>query len=419
MVAISLLAFLPVSLFAAIAHYENPLGCNLDTIPEFVKAVITIVAKIGIPIGALFLIWAGFLFLTAQGDEGKLSTAKKAFVWSCIGIGVLLGAWTFAVGVEGVIKDIGKGGGGDVVGGGCDDGGGPGPGEKLVLPSVVEKVLFGEKSLHAGLGVVFEPGATCSTSGNGFNPNDVMEDYGLDPDDPDLLNKSLAILHDEATQKTTEQAYVFFQLNAGGGDLQHTASGGATSVEFPPINTIEDIIDGTLEGVESIHFMHTHPAAFFNGSVPPSLPDLQSAYTAANIEPATKYYADVADADGVWSYSVPSGSAAGKAIQGIIDNTEAIASSPEAKAYMDSQGLNECSDASSVFAALLNILNGAAGAGAQNLAKKLVESALPLQPFVEMDAKLSGASYDEFLAIMQQRLELEQSMGVSLHYESM
>lgn len=117
----TLLVFAPLALFAAMAQYENPLGCELDTIPEFVKAVLTIVAKVGIPIGTMFLVWAGFLFITAQGDEGKLATAKKTFVWSCIGLGVLLGAWTFAVGVEGIIKDLGIGGSDTTTDGGCND----------------------------------------------------------------------------------------------------------------------------------------------------------------------------------------------------------------------------------------------------------------------------------------------------------
>lgn len=115
----SIVAFAPIAIVAAFTQYENPLGCKIVTIAEFVKAVITIIVKIGIPLGAIFLIWAGFLFLTAQGDEGKLATAKKTFIWSCIGLGVLLGAWVFAVGVEGIIKNMSAGGGGGGGGGGC------------------------------------------------------------------------------------------------------------------------------------------------------------------------------------------------------------------------------------------------------------------------------------------------------------
>ncbi len=418
-ILISVLAFAPIALFAVAPQYPNPLGCKIDTIPEFVKEIITIIVKVGIPIGTLFLRWAGFLFVTAQGNETKLSTAKNAFVWSCIGLGVLLGAWVFAVGVEGIIKDFGKGGGGSAIDSGCKGGGEPPPTD-LTLPSVVEHVLFGEKSLHAGLGTIFVSGSSCSSSGNGFNPNDVMADYGLDPDDPRLFEKSLKILHDDAIQKAAEQAYLFVRFGSGGGALLHTASGNASSVEFPPVKTIEDvIITPSLSGVSSINLMHTHPTALFNGSIPPSLPDLQGAYVISNIEPATTYSSNVADLNGVWTFSVSPGSGVGKAVQGIIDNSAAIYASPEAKSYMDAHGLNACSDPGMVFSVLQDILNGSAGTAAQDLAKNLVTAALPLQPFVDMDAKLPGASNSEWAAIMAQRLELEQSMGVSLKYDSM
>lgn len=114
--------FAPLALFAAMAQYENPLGCNITSIPEFIKEILTIIAKIGIPIGAIFLIWSGFLFVTAQGNETKLATAKKTFVWTCVGLGVLLGAWTLAVAVEGTIKSLGGGpvGGDTSTDSGCD-----------------------------------------------------------------------------------------------------------------------------------------------------------------------------------------------------------------------------------------------------------------------------------------------------------
>ena len=107
-IIVSLLNFLPFSAFAY-EYYGNIVGCGVTTIPQFIKAVLGLIVKIGIPVASVFLIWAGFLFLTAQGNESKLSSAKKTFVWACIGFGVLLAAWIFAFTAETIITSFSGG----------------------------------------------------------------------------------------------------------------------------------------------------------------------------------------------------------------------------------------------------------------------------------------------------------------------
>ncbi|OGZ69396.1 MAG: hypothetical protein A3F47_02075 [Candidatus Staskawiczbacteria bacterium RIFCSPHIGHO2_12_FULL_38_11] len=34
----------------------------------------------------IMFIWAGFLFLSAKGEPGKIDTAKKAMTWAVIGV---------------------------------------------------------------------------------------------------------------------------------------------------------------------------------------------------------------------------------------------------------------------------------------------------------------------------------------------
>ena len=107
-IAISLLIFLPLSAFAY-EYYGNIVGCGITTIPQFIKALLGIVVKIGIPVASIFIIWSGFMFLTAQGDTSKLAAAKKSLVWACIGFGVLIGAWLFALTAETVITSFSGG----------------------------------------------------------------------------------------------------------------------------------------------------------------------------------------------------------------------------------------------------------------------------------------------------------------------
>jgi len=68
----------------------NPLSMSGSSVADIVDAVVDLLLKIGAAIAALMYIWAGFQFLTAGGDEKKISTAKKTLVWTTIGIAVLV-----------------------------------------------------------------------------------------------------------------------------------------------------------------------------------------------------------------------------------------------------------------------------------------------------------------------------------------
>lgn len=75
-------------------HLENPLASNVDSITEFVQLIINkIVLPIGSVVVVIVFIYAGFLFVTSQGNETKLETAKSTFWWAVIGSAILLGAF--------------------------------------------------------------------------------------------------------------------------------------------------------------------------------------------------------------------------------------------------------------------------------------------------------------------------------------
>lgn len=56
----------------------------------------TLVSDVVMPIGAvvvvIYIIYAGFTFVTAQGNPGEIDKAKKRLMWSLVGAAVLLGA---------------------------------------------------------------------------------------------------------------------------------------------------------------------------------------------------------------------------------------------------------------------------------------------------------------------------------------
>ena len=85
---------------------QNPL--NFCTIPEFLAGALKALAEIALPIITLFLVISGFLFITAQGNQQKLDTAKKNFFFVIIGALLILGAWIIATLIAGTINQLTK-----------------------------------------------------------------------------------------------------------------------------------------------------------------------------------------------------------------------------------------------------------------------------------------------------------------------
>lgn len=73
---------------------KNPLGVNsfCGLIIKLLQAVIVI----GIPIAVLFIVWAGFKFILAQGNAGELKAARQNFLNVVIGIGIFVGSTLIA-----------------------------------------------------------------------------------------------------------------------------------------------------------------------------------------------------------------------------------------------------------------------------------------------------------------------------------
>lgn len=85
---------------------ENPLGPNLNTIPDFIEALIEIVLVVGIPIVALAIIYTGFLFVKAQGAPEEINKAKKALLYTLVGAILLLGAFVISKAIVKTVDDI-------------------------------------------------------------------------------------------------------------------------------------------------------------------------------------------------------------------------------------------------------------------------------------------------------------------------
>ena len=85
----------------------NPL--KYETIPEFLAAVLKVIAEIALPILVLFLVYVGFLFVTAQGNPEDLNRAKRYFLWAIIGALIILGASVLSAVIQDTVQRIERG----------------------------------------------------------------------------------------------------------------------------------------------------------------------------------------------------------------------------------------------------------------------------------------------------------------------
>jgi hypothetical protein len=77
---------------------KNPLtSC---TFAELIENIARIIAIIGFPLAVICIIYSGFLFVTARGNEQQLEKAKRTIFWALVGTAILLGAWAIAQAIQ-------------------------------------------------------------------------------------------------------------------------------------------------------------------------------------------------------------------------------------------------------------------------------------------------------------------------------
>ena len=84
--------------------FTNPIAAN--SLQCFLKDLLQLFAEVGSIFVILAIIYAGFLLVTARGNETKLATGKQALMWAVIGGAVVLGAWALSVGIASTIGEI-------------------------------------------------------------------------------------------------------------------------------------------------------------------------------------------------------------------------------------------------------------------------------------------------------------------------
>lgn len=74
---------------------------------DFIRVVVTdIILPIGGLVSVIYIILAGFKFVTAQGDETQIGDARRALLYGAIGAAIVLGAWVIVQVIQTTIDSL-------------------------------------------------------------------------------------------------------------------------------------------------------------------------------------------------------------------------------------------------------------------------------------------------------------------------
>ncbi len=83
----------------------NPLS-NINSLPDLLTAILKGVVEIGAIFLTLMIVYVGFLFVAARGNEEKIRSARDALLWTVIGGLILLGAEAISLVIQATVKTL-------------------------------------------------------------------------------------------------------------------------------------------------------------------------------------------------------------------------------------------------------------------------------------------------------------------------
>jgi len=87
----------------------NPLGSGTD-LPTLLKKILEFVVYIGSIIVIFMMIYVGYKFVVARGNESKITEARQMLLWTVVGALVLLGAQAISLGIQATVQALSTGG---------------------------------------------------------------------------------------------------------------------------------------------------------------------------------------------------------------------------------------------------------------------------------------------------------------------
>ncbi len=83
---------------------KNPMAVN--SIQELLEALIGIIIVFATPIIIFFIVYAGFLYVTARGNEQTITQANRALLYAIIGGLLILGAFALITIITNLISAV-------------------------------------------------------------------------------------------------------------------------------------------------------------------------------------------------------------------------------------------------------------------------------------------------------------------------
>ena len=81
---------------------RSPLDTDINSVEALLTVILNVLLVIAIPVIVFFIIFAGFSYVTAQGNPEKIKTATRSITYALIGAVLILGA----VAISEIIKNL-------------------------------------------------------------------------------------------------------------------------------------------------------------------------------------------------------------------------------------------------------------------------------------------------------------------------
>ena len=108
-IAVVATLWLTVSAHVAFAQDCTTTLCNplkAKNITEFLMNVVEVLLVFAIPVVVFFIIYAGYKFVIAQGNQAQITEARNALTWAVVGGVIILGANLIITVIENTVKAI-------------------------------------------------------------------------------------------------------------------------------------------------------------------------------------------------------------------------------------------------------------------------------------------------------------------------
>ncbi|MFA6552048.1 MAG: pilin [Candidatus Paceibacterota bacterium] len=112
-IAICLVLNSPVIVFGQVGDKQTNSGVTLpnplseNCLTALISKLLVLVTYIGGIVAVFFIIYAGFLFVMAQGNEEGLKKAKNTLLYTVIGVAIILGANAIQIMLTGTLTSLG------------------------------------------------------------------------------------------------------------------------------------------------------------------------------------------------------------------------------------------------------------------------------------------------------------------------